>query len=48
MAKISCVYQVLSDQEVDNETKANALRAICKQIVFDRETRRFIFYYYTS
>ena len=48
MAKVSCVYQVLSDPTADNETKGNALRSLCEKIVFDRETRSFTFFYYTS
>ena len=48
LSKVSYVYGVLSDPDVDNETKGNALRAICKKIVFNRETRHFTFYYYTS
>lgn len=48
MAKVSCVYQILSDPTANNETKGNALRSICKKIVFDRETRRFTFFFYTS
>lgn len=48
MAKVSCVYQILSDPTANNETKGNSLRSICKKIVFDRETRRFTFFFYTS
>ena len=48
MAKVSCVYQTLSDPTADNETKGNALRSLCEKIVFDRETRSFTFFYYTS
>lgn len=48
MQQVVYVYQIISDPNIDHETKGNALRSICKKIVFDRETRHFSFYYYTS
>lgn len=48
MQQVTYVYQIISDPNIDYETKGNALRSICKKIVFDRETRHFSFYYYTS
>lgn len=48
MQKVSNVYEILMDPEIDYERKGNALRSICKKIVLDRETRHFTFFYYTS
>lgn len=46
--RISTVYELISNPEVDLETKGNALRGVLKKIVFDRETSHFSFYYYLS
>lgn len=48
MQRISNVYELFSDPDVDNETKGNALRTVLKKIVFDRKTGVFSFHYYTS
>ena len=48
MGRVSSVYGLISDPDVDNETKGNALRSVVKEIVFDRKSGRFSFYYYTS
>ena len=48
MRRISSVYELISAQDIDNETKGNALRSVVKEIVFDRKLGRFSFYYYTS
>lgn len=48
MQRISNVYELISDPNVDNETKGNALRSVIKKIIFDRKLGRFSFYYYIS
>lgn len=48
LRRISAVYDLVSDPEVDYETKGNALRSVVKKIVFDRKTSHFSFYYYIS
>lgn len=48
LRRISAVYELVSDPDVDWETKGNALRSVVKKIVFDRKTSHFSFYYYLS
>lgn len=48
MRRISNVYELVSDPDVSYEIKGNALRSVLKQIVFDRKTGRFSFFYYAS
>ena len=48
MRRISNVYELVSDLDVSYEIKGNALRSVLKQIVFDRKTGRFSFFYYAS
>ncbi len=46
LKRITNVYDLLIDQNIDNDTKGNALRRIVKQITFDRKNNEFHFYYY--
>lgn len=48
MRRITNIYELISNQDVDNETKGNALRSVVKKIVFDRKLGRFSFHYYIS
>lgn len=48
LRRISAVYELVSDPDVDYEIKGNALRSVVKKIVFDRKTSLFSFYYYLS
>lgn len=48
MQKIHDVYTLVSDPDVSNEDKGNALRSVLKKIVFDRKTGSFSFFYYVS
>lgn len=48
LQRISTAYNYVSDPNVSNEDKGNALRRILKKIVFDRKTGTFSFYYYVS
>ena len=48
LARISTVYDFISDPEISYEDKGNALRRILKKIVFDRKNGVFTFFYYTS
>lgn len=48
MQQISHVYDVISNQNIDHETKGNTLRKIVKDIVFDREQGEFHVHYYIS
>ena len=48
LRRISVVYEMVSDPNVNYEIKGNALRAVIKKIVFDRKSSRFSFYYYLS
>ncbi len=46
LARIRRAYDILSDPDVDFETKGNALRRVVKKIVYDRQENTFSFYYY--
>ena len=48
LARISTVYDFISDPEISYEDKGNALRRVLKEIVFDRKNGVFTFFYYTS
>lgn len=48
MKRIQDVYALVSDPDIGNEAKGNALRSVLKEVVFDRKTGRFAFYYYAS
>lgn len=48
MRRITNIYELISNPDVDNETKGNALRSVVKKIVFDRKPGRFSFHYYIS
>ena len=48
MRRITNIYELISNPDVDNETKGNALRSVVKKIVFDRKLGRFSFHYYIS
>lgn len=46
LSRISNVYELLKDPNINFEVKGNALRSIVKYIVFDRENDHFDFHYY--
>ncbi len=46
--RIYVAHEMISDPDVDYETKGNALRAVVKKIVFDRKSSLFSFFYYLS
>ena len=46
LKRITTVYDLLMDPDIDNVTKGNAVRRIIKKIVFDRQMNEFHFYYY--
>lgn len=48
LRRITVVYEIVSDPDIDYETKGNVLRGVVKKIVFDRKSSRFSFYYYLS
>lgn len=48
MRRIQDVYALVSDPDVSNEDKGNALRSVLTKIVFDRKEGRFSFFYYVS
>lgn len=48
MRRIQDAYALVSDPDVSNEDKGNALRSVLTKIVFDRKEGRFSFFYYVS
>lgn len=46
LGRIRTVYDLLSDPEIDFETKGNAIRSVVKQITWDRSTLTLKVYYY--
>ena len=48
LAEIATIYDFVSNPNVSNEDKGNALRRVLKKIVFDRKNGVFTFFYYVS
>lgn len=46
LSRIKNTYDLLSDPDLDYETKGNALRGIVKKIVYDRQKNELHFHYY--
>lgn len=46
LQRIQSVYDLLRSENVDMETKGNALRQIVQKITYDRKTGTMFFYYY--
>ena len=46
LGRIRNVYQILSDPDMDYETKGSAIRSVVRQIVWDRPTLTLNMFYY--
>lgn len=46
LVRIQNVYDILSDPDMDFETKGNAIRSVVREITWDRSTFSFKVYYY--
>lgn len=48
LAQLQIAYDTLADLNISYEEKGNALRRVCKQIVYDKENNALRFYYYMA
>lgn len=48
LARIQNVYDVISDPDMDHQTKGSLMRSILEDIVYDKQNKRLIFHFYYS